>query len=110
MARKTWTPGQVLTASDLNTLVVQAAPGSSRTLHIGTFSGTTNGTGDLTVTHGAGFTPTVVCAQIGSPSGGGNIVYTIVTAITATTFTIRAAASAGSNATLAITGYYMCAA
>jgi hypothetical protein len=61
-----------LTASDLNTLVVQAAPGSSRTLHIGSGSGTTDASGYLTITHGAGFTPSVViCFWSGQGLGGG---------------------------------------
>ena len=89
MARKTWASGDVLTASDLNTLVVQAAPGNSRSLHIGTYSGTTAADGRLTVTHGAGFTPTVAFAAQSNAGGGNQAGIFGVESLGATTVVIR---------------------
>ena|SRR2546425_1887279 len=106
MARKTW-GSEVLTSSDLNTLVVQAAPGSSRTLHIGTFSGTTDSSGYITVTHGAGFTPTVVLVTwTTSGLGGGVGPFMGADSIGATTFRTRLNLG---NLT-AVSGCYLCAA
>ena len=103
MARKTWASGDVLTATDLNTLVVQAAPGSSRTLHIGTYSGTTDATGRLTLTHGAGFTPTAVFFTINS-AGGGNQTGIIGTeTLGATTVVLRFLSASALHAD----GYYL---
>jgi hypothetical protein len=104
LARKTWAPGDPLTASDLNTLVVQSAPGNSRTLHIGTFSGTTDSGGYLTVTHGAGFTPTHVFAIQTNPGGGAQTGVMGVLNIGATTFQVRG----NSLSVASFTGFYIC--
>jgi hypothetical protein len=73
---------------------------------VGNYSGTTNGTNDLVVTHSAGFTPSQVFVQSVTPSGGANQGYPVVTALAATTFTLRYLNSAGSCASLAVSGYW----
>ena len=103
MARKTWASGDVLTATDLNTLVVQAAPGSSRTLHIGTYSGTTDANGRITVTHGAGFTPTAGFAAQSNVGGGNQNGVAGVESLGATTLIVRH----NTNSALATSGYYL---
>lgn len=57
----------------------------------GSFSVTSNASGDCVVTHGAPFTPSVVLVEGQSPAGGGGWSFGphIVTAITATTFTVQ---------------------
>jgi hypothetical protein len=106
-----------LTANNTNTMLVQAAPASSRTIHIGSYSGTTDVNGNLTVTHGAGFTPTVVFTQIVTPNSGGDIaIGQQVTSVGATTFVIRVFERRSSDSTvqplasLSTTGYYLVAA
>jgi hypothetical protein len=69
--------------------VVQAAPGSSRTLHIGSAAVTTDASGYVTVTHGAGFTPSVVIAI---PNTTGGVAFSAVYGVdtfTSTTFRLR---------------------
>ena len=107
MARKTWSSGEILTATDLNTLVVQAALGSSRTLHIGTATFTTDASGYATITHGAGFTPTVVLAiWAGNSLAGGAGPVTGTDTYGATTFRVRMVAVSTSGLIIA----YICAA
>lgn len=79
-------------------------------LQVGSFSGTTDGSGNLVVTHGLGFTPTKVLTQLTSPSGGVNQGFPIVTAVSASTFTIRMGTTQGVTTGLAIAGFYLAAA
>jgi len=83
---------------------VQAAPGSSRTLHIGTFTGTTDASGYLTVTHGAGFTPSIVIAIQTSPGGGAQTGVMGIQSIGATTFVVRGNTIGAAS----FAGYYLC--
>lgn len=82
-------------------------PWTTGNLFPGTFSGTTDGSGNLVVTHGAGFTPTKVLTQLTSPSGGVNQGFPIVTALSSTTFTIRMGTTQGVTTGLAIAGYFL---
>lgn len=74
----------------------------------GTFSGTTDTTGHLTVTHGLPFTPSRVLVQPVSPISGANIFAAhIVDTLTATTFRVRALNHTGAVLnTIAITGHF----
>jgi hypothetical protein len=74
----------------------------------GTFSGTTDATGFLVVTHHGGFKPEGVIVQGISPIAGANIFNTAITdSYTATTFRLRAVDNTGTalNA-VAITGCF----
>lgn len=73
---------------------------------ISTYSGNTDASNNLQVTHNAGFTPSQVKVQSTGPSGGTNQGYPVVTAITSTTFTMRYMNTAGSMASTAVSGYY----
>jgi hypothetical protein len=72
-----------------------------------TFSGTTDGSGNLVVTHSLGFTPAVVLVQLTSPSSGANQGFPVVTAVTSTTFTIRMLTLQGSTTGLGIAGFFV---
>ena len=97
MGRKTFTSA-VLTSADMNKYAEY---------NYGSYSGTTDGSNNLVVTHSAGYTPTGVFVQTVSPSGGANQGYPVVTAISSSTFTIRYMNTAGSMATVAVSGYFM---
>ena len=78
---------------------------AAKRLHWGAYSGTTDGSGLLTVTHGAGFTPTAI--QLTAQTTG----RTLAVAGTpgATTFQIRAYTSAGGfDGGASIVGFYLC--
>lgn len=93
---KVWASGDILTAADLNKF------GEGMW---GNYSGTTDAGGKLVVTHSAGFTPTSVLITPSSPTST-NLCYPLLFAVGATTFTIQFVATAGSAATLAVTGCF----
>lgn len=77
---------------------------ASKRLHWGTFSGTTDTNGFLTVTHGAGFTPVMAKVELDTA------LQHAVDTKTATTFRVRVVASDGTNigAPTAIAGSFIC--
>ncbi|MBI1757972.1 MAG: hypothetical protein HYR62_01870 [Actinobacteria bacterium] len=83
--------------------LTKTTSGSNR-MHWGTYSGTTDASGYLTITHGAGFTPTVVLAISGITGGGPGALLGVDT-ITSTTFRIRVGSI---TVATAVTGYYLC--
>ena len=95
----TWASGDVLLSADLN----KFAEG-----HWDSYSGTTDGSNNLVVNHGAGFTPSFVFLQPEGPAGGANQGFPVVTAVGATTFTLRYLNTAGSMAGVAVTGFFRC--
>lgn len=78
--------------------------------HWDTLSGTTDTTGYLTVTHGAGFTPTIVLVTPISPISGDSIFAQVIAdSFTDTTFRIRCLGNTGSALnTIAVTGSFHC--
>jgi hypothetical protein len=109
LARKTWSSGEILTASDLNTLVVQTAPGNSGTLRWGTFSGTTDASGYLTISHGAGFTPSAVICIKTDTLGNPNWWQCGTDTYTSTQFRGRFADSGGTlRASGSVAGSFLC--
>jgi hypothetical protein len=82
-------------------------PWSNGNLGHGTFSGTTDGSGNLVVTHSLGFTPTAVFLQLTSPASGTNQGLPVVTALSSTTFTLRMLTLQGVTTSLAIAGYFL---
>lgn len=78
--------------------------------HAGVLSGTTDASGFLTVTHGAGFVPVQVLVTPTSPISGGNIFGQVIAdSFTSTTFRIRCIGNTGTafNA-VAVTASYLC--
>jgi len=98
MAVKVWSPGDVLTAADLN----KFGEGMWNS-----YSGTCDSAAQLIVTHGAGFTPSVVLVTPSSPAST-NFAYPIVIAKGATTFTIQYVDTTGTVRSTAVTGYFLC--
>lgn len=94
-----WGSGDVLLSADLN----KFSEG-----FWGSYSGTTDGSNNVIITHGAGFTPSFVFIQPVGPSGGANQGFPCVTAVGATTFTLRYDNTAGSMASVAVSGYFLC--
>jgi hypothetical protein len=94
--------------SELGIAAVKTANLDSSVYHRDNYTGTLDGSSNLTVTHGAGFTPTAVFLQTTSPSGGANQGYPVLTAIAATTFTLRYLNSAGAMAGQSVAGWYIC--
>ena len=78
-------------------------------IHAAAGSGTTDASGNLTVTHGAGFTPTAVIVTPKSPSSGTIFAQVVAHTFTSTQFTIRCFSQTGTalNA-VAITFSYVC--
>lgn len=95
----TFGAGNALAAADLNKF------GEG---HWDNYAGTTDGSNNLVVTHGAGFTPSFVFLQPVGPAGGANQGFPCITAIGATTFSIRYDNTAGSMASVAVSGYFLC--
>lgn len=96
----------VMVRSPVATILGTFSPG----MDWASYSGTTDGSQNLVVTHGAGFTPSAVLVQSTTPSGGANQGYPVVTAKSSSTFTLRYMNSAGagsSTASLAVAGYYL---
>lgn len=88
--------GEVVTTARLGNVVRHSTTPSLRSFWA-EYSGTTSAAGFLTVTHNAGFTPSVVVVTGNSPSTATN--YTglaVVTSITSTTFQVRFLDTAGS--------------
>lgn len=81
-----------------------SASKASKRLHWGTFSGTTDTSGYLTVTHGAGFTPVMAKVELDTA------LQHAVDNKTATTFRVRVVASDGTNigVATAIAGSFIC--
>lgn len=94
-----WASGNALLAADLNKF------GEG---FWAAYSGTTDGSNNLIVTHGAGFTPSFVFITPTGPAGGANQGFPLVTAVAATTFTLRYDNTSGSMATVAVAGYFLC--
>ena len=97
---KTWSPGDVLLSADQNEFEG----------FWGSYSGTTDGSNNLIVTHGCPFGPGFVLLQSSLPNGGGNQGFPVVMpgSIGATTFTLRYLNTAGSCALLAVAGLFLC--
>ena len=78
-------------------------------VHAAAGSGTTDASGNLTVTHGAGFTPTAVIVTPKSPASGTIFGQVVAHTFTSTQFTIRCFSQTGTalNA-VAITFSYVC--
>lgn len=89
-----------------NNLPAVPAAKAGKRIHWGTFSGTTDAQGFLTVTHGAGFTPSVVVPVQTSAFGGGGAVGIMgANNYTGTTFQIR---FSGVTSALAVSGVFVC--
>lgn len=88
-------------------LAPQKSTAGAARIHWGPYSGTTDGSANLNVSHGAPFTPTAGFAQHASPAGGANFGVPVVTALASSTITIRYIGITGSTSGLAVSGFYI---
>jgi len=95
--------GTVSGANIPATHAATSAGKDKKRLHWGTASGTPDGSGYFTVTHGAGFTPTVVVITYQSVA-----LQTLADTFTATTFRVRVINSDGSVSSTSETISYIC--
>lgn len=100
--------GAVTTAKHADASVTKVKLGSD-IYHVGTYSVTTDGAAQATITHGAGFTPSFVAASPGTPVSGTPVGYiSSVLAITSTTFKVQYIATAGLMVGVVVTGSFIC--
>lgn len=78
-----------------------------KAIHVGFVSGTTDGSGNFTVAHGADFTPSAIFIQMLTPAGGANAGHPVVTSIGAANFSGRMIGTSGSMAGLSISLYWL---